>query len=51
VFARERCCSFCTVRVVEPCLLFLESFLSLVELTEASILLFAVAPGLRGVLR
>jgi hypothetical protein len=44
VFVRERCRGFCTERVVDPCLLFLESFLSLVELAEASILPFAVAP-------
>jgi hypothetical protein len=34
--------------MVEPCLLFLESPLSLVEVVEASILPFAVTPGLRG---
>jgi hypothetical protein len=47
-FARGGCRGFRAKHVVEPCLLFLESLLSLVELVEASVLPFAVTPDLRG---
>jgi hypothetical protein len=47
-FARGCCCSFLAEHVVEPCLLFLESLLSLVELVEASTLPFEVTPACGG---
>jgi hypothetical protein len=47
-FARGCCCGFLAEHVVEPCLLFLESLLRLVELVEASTLPFQVTPACGG---